>query len=71
MLINRMRTIRCYIKSNLSKGEMPTFSFDDWIIIYAILNAFLKIFDIFLNNVHLEYEISEVLKDFKNGLRKV
>ena len=71
MIINRIRAEMCSIKAKLSKGDKPHFSFTDWIIIYAVLKAFLKIFDAYLNNVHLEHEMTEIFKDFKDGLKEI
>ena len=71
MIINRIRAEMCTIKAKLSKGDKPHFVFTDWIIIYAVLKAFLKLFDIYLNNAHVENEITEVFEDFKNGLKGI
>lgn len=66
----KLNDIRMNMHTYLSKGMVPEFTFESWILIYAALNAFIKIIESFNANEFPEYfsiDAEDILKEYEKG----
>ena len=66
----KLDDIRMNMYTYLSKGLQPEFSFQSWILIYASLNAFIKIIKSHKSNEYPEYlqsDVEDILEEYEKG----
>ena len=66
----KLDDIRMNMHTYLSKGMVPEFSFESCIIIYAALNAFIKIINVFKANSHpgiFQSYVYDILEEYMKG----
>ena len=66
----KLKDIRMNMHTYLSKGMEPDFSLKSWILIYAALNAFIKIIESYNANEYPEYlemDVEDILKEYEKG----
>ena len=66
----KLNDIRMNMHTYLSKGMMPEFTFESWILVYAALNAFIKIIESHKANEYPEYlqsDVDDILKEYEKG----
>lgn len=66
----KLNDIRMNMHTYLSKGIEPDFSLKSWILIYAALNAYIKIIESYNSNEYPEYlemDVEDILKEYEKG----
>ena len=69
----KLDDIRMNMHTYLSKGMDPEFSFESWILIYAVLNAFIKIIESHNANEYpedsdiFEMDVKDILREYEKG----
>ena len=67
----KLDDIRMNMHTYLSKGMEPEFSLKSWIIVYAALNAFIKIINTYKSGVFKGYinvlDLDDILKEYEKG----
>ena len=66
----KLNDIRMNMHTYLSKGIEPDFSLESWILVYASLNAFIKIIESYHANDYPEYfnlDVEDILKEYEKG----